>query len=288
MQSWIPYELFRDDGEWMAKWIYLGDHLFKKPFFDETIAHCRHLMLNKSMFRVVTELDFIKTVNKKLPTIEPSAFIFHISRCGSTLLAQLLSLNDDNIVVSEAPFFDLILRMKYVDKNVGDEHRLDYFKNAVHIYGQKRFENQKRYFIKLDSWHLFFLEDIRKIFPTVPFIFLKRNLSETITSHRKLPGMQAVPGLLEPAIFGYTQDDLLKIPYHQYLENILEKMVEQIAIFSQKEKNCPHLDYENGAFPNFQKMLNFLNIQYENQDLLAVEKRLQFHSKKPMEIYQAI
>lgn len=286
MQNWIPYDLFQENEEWKAKWLFIGNYIFREPFFEETIAHCRQLPVNSSIYKVVTELDFIKIAEENLAMVEPTAFFFHISRCGSTLLAQLLNLKDENIVVSEAPFFDKILRMKYAGKKVGDEQRMGYFKNAVRIYGQKRFGNQNRYFIKLDSWHIFFLEDIRKAFPDVPFIFLKRNLPDIIKSHRKLPGMQSVPGLLELAIYGYTSEDLLKIPYHKYLENILEKMVQQIAIFTKKEKDCLLVDYEDGTLSNFQKTLDFLNIKYSSQELLAAKNRLKFHSKKPMEKFQ--
>ncbi|WP_423146566.1 hypothetical protein [Rubrolithibacter danxiaensis] len=86
----------------------------------------------------------------------PSAIIFHISRCGSTLLSQLLSLTEQSIVLSEVPFIDELLRLCYSDNEYGQTEIADFLTAALKFYGQKRYEQEKYLFIKTDSWHIFY------------------------------------------------------------------------------------------------------------------------------------
>ena len=37
------------------------------------------------------------------PGIDPTGFIFHLARCGSTLVSQMLAALPEHIVLSEAP-----------------------------------------------------------------------------------------------------------------------------------------------------------------------------------------
>jgi len=276
LKHWIPFDLMPNSGNPLCRWIYLGNQLFTEPFFMDTVAKCFSLPQNSPPFRTVTDLDALANFAPQVPSLAPTAFVFHLSRCGSTLLTQLLSENRQHIVVSEAPLFDQILRLY----NPEDEtQRLSMLQNAIQLVGQKRFEEQARYFIKWDSWHLFFLEEIRSLYPTVPMIFLKRDLSAVIASHRKLPGMQAVPGLLEPALFNFTATEFNALTYADYLPEVLRRMRVRMETFCATDHYCLSLDYEAGEMHNFDRVLKFLKIDYTRSDLSLAANRAKYYSK---------
>ena len=106
-----------------------------------------------------------------------TALIFHVSRCGSTLLSQALAVVKENVVVPEAPLFDQILRMNEADESISKDFIEQLLQKAMLWNCQDRSGNYQRYFIKLDSWYIHFYKQLRNVFPSVPFFFLTREPS---------------------------------------------------------------------------------------------------------------
>ncbi len=286
MQNWIPYQINKTGREWEATWLCLGEHLFREPFFEESIQVCKYLDINRKHEKLVTSIAELKLVSDGLECIAPTAFIFHISRCGSTLMTQLLSMSDENIVISEAPVLDTILQWKFNDKEISELSRGDYLNYTTRILGQKRFDFQQRYFIKWDSWHLFFLDEIRCIFPHVPFIFLTREKEKVLESHQKISGMHAIRGVLEPAIFGYGLKQVLRMTPIEYMDNIISKMIYATHDFIKTDQYSLHLPYEDGVRFNYEKMLAYLNIPISESESIKLDERLKKHSKRPNEQFE--
>ncbi len=119
--------------------------------------------------------------------------IFHASRCGSTLLAQMLAALPDSIVLSEPPPLDSLLRAERTDpSSVGQAHA----EALLSAYGQPRQGNERRLFVKLDTWNLFEASTLAALYPGVPRIFVYRDPLEIAVSQLRQPGMHCVPGLL--------------------------------------------------------------------------------------------
>ncbi|PAV93766.1 hypothetical protein WR25_26873 [Diploscapter pachys] len=57
-----------------------------------------------------TDVSALLDWHARSPGLTPSALVFHASRCGSTLIAQLLASQARNIVLSEPPPLDNLLR----------------------------------------------------------------------------------------------------------------------------------------------------------------------------------
>ncbi|MCC6726577.1 MAG: sulfotransferase family protein [Saprospiraceae bacterium] len=286
MKNWIPNEIKWPTAEGLVNWLFIGEQRFRSPFFEESLAKCRRLPENAGPIRRTTSLAGLESAAAVLETVAPTAFIFHVSRCGSTMLTQSLSLRDDNIVVAEAPIFDAILRWKYNAPDIPELVRHHTLKKAVHLLGQRRF-NETHYFIKWDSWHLLFLDEIREIYPNVPFILLNRNLEKVKLSLQKMPGMQVVQGLLEPEIYGLTKAAAMELHPTEYTHYVLTKMQRALFHFLDKDDNSLLLEYEDGVFNNFMKAIDFIDLEYHETELNRVGERLQFHSKKPDEQFVA-
>lgn len=91
---------------------------------------------------------------------------------------------------------------------INNESQSNYLQAAIKFIGQNKNGNEQILFIKTDSWHIFFHRTFRHLFPTAPFILLFRSPDEVIYSHQKVHGMQAIPRLIEPEIFGFKQKEI--------------------------------------------------------------------------------
>src|SRR5947209_13142624 len=119
LNGWIPIGL----SGTTVNWIYLGAFRLTQPFFQDSILEAlRHPY--RALFQRQTPIAALGDVD----ALSPTGFIFHMSRCGSTLVAQMLASSRRNVVISEASPLDAAIR-------TGD---VDVVRAMVHALGQRR------------------------------------------------------------------------------------------------------------------------------------------------------
>lgn len=273
LRNWIPYKLQEQTN---THWLYTGLHPYIEPFFDDTIFKCKLLAENRHRQRVVSTCSMLEEWS--LPdALSPTAIIFHVSRCGSTLLAQLLGLDKKHISLSEVPFFDNLLRSKFTGQDLSA-----YLPHALSFYARKRNGDENRLFIKTDSWHLFFYEQWRMFYPSTPFILLYRRPDETIFSQEKKKGMHAVPGIIEKEIF---PPDTLPSDFHLHPNNYVAAVLEQYYLKMQQIKavdtNTYLMNYNEGFTSIAQKVYQLTGTPLKEDTRQAFEKRCAYDAKEP-------
>lgn len=272
---WIPYKLIEKDGEVYFEWIYLGEKRYLDPFFDETMIKCRSHSSNSKMFKVVSTVENLIDWSAELVSAELKAFVFHISRCGSTMLAQSLAVSPQNIIVSEAPIIDEIIRSEFFDL----DKKRTLVKAIIAILGQKRFPEENNLVVKLDSWHIFEAGELRSIFPELPFVLLYRNPIEVLKSHSKLKGMHMVPNLLPAAIFGISNKQIEEITFEQYSAVVLEKYFEAYYNFHETDQNVSVFNYKEGMKSILERFLAIMDADFYIEEVDQMNERLKKHSK---------
>lgn len=280
LQNWYPYTVTLNKNEVLCHWLDFKDIPFSNPFFDETIQTAKSHNRNLTRFRSVSELQALPLWAASTSIVKPSAFIFHVSRCGSTLLSQLLGMDHRIISLAEVPFFDNILRLPY--KEVNYKRQIpELLQAGIALYGRQRHGAEEHLTIKTDSWHIFFRKQIRELYPDVPFILLYRHPQEVIRSHQKLRGLQAVPNLIEPAVFGFTKKEIANLSLDEYIARVLKKYYSAYLQTIKEDRNSFLINYAEGAEQMFQKILKLSNIELDEQSLSAMINRTKFHSKYP-------
>ena len=109
LDGWVPIRLFWQGPEPMVEWCYLGRQRFTHPFFDSTIQLALQSPFN-SLFRHHTTMATLADWFQRSPGMKPSGFVFHMSRCGSTVVSQMLASMPENVVISEAGPIDALAR----------------------------------------------------------------------------------------------------------------------------------------------------------------------------------
>jgi hypothetical protein len=194
LQGWLPIRVWQEAGQWWVDWCWFGEKPLSQPFFGDAVEDALRLPFNQA-FRRQTPLDALAQWQHQSPGLAPSAFIFHASRCGSTLISQMLAQLDDHIVVSEPPPLDRLLR-----SDLPTAERRAALKGLLSAYGQPRRGVERRLVIKLDAWNIGELPRLRECFPDTPWLFVYRDPLEIAVSHLRRPGMHMVPGMIGASV----------------------------------------------------------------------------------------
>jgi len=282
VKGWIPVKLQADDKT-LCRWLYVGNKDFTEPFFDETISSCRSLPQNGHLQMCMSSTEVLVDWVKEMDVIEPTAFIFHISRCGSTLISQMLSLQPANIILSEVPFFDDLLR--FGKRNDCMPVILPQLKAAIGLYASKRNKNHQQLFIKTDSWHIHFYKELRALYPAVPFFLLYRKPDEVLRSQQKKRGMQAIPNLLEADIFGFDKDKISTVQLDAYMGMVIESYLDAFLEILQKDKSAYALNYHDGAMEIVNTITAVTGLHISDEEKLLMKNRAGFHAKFPEQIF---
>ena len=284
LSEWIPARIVPDSTPPVCQWLYFNEMPYIDPLFDGTLGKIRSIPVNRHPIAAYSSLDFLTAAATHFDTIPPTAFIFHVSRCGSTLLTQMLSTEPDTfIAVAEAPLLDEILRLSYRQPAVPQEVIDQAFTGAINALGRKRKGTEQHYIVKTDSWHLFFYETIRRLYPETPFILMYRLPHEVFHSHQKRSGIQAVPGKLEQEMIGFEIPSSGNL--QTYLATLLGRYYEKMAHIAATDRNTHLLNYNQGITAMTNTLSAVLGVPFSENTMEKIMDRTKFHSKSRVETF---
>lgn len=201
LEGWLPIRLYWSPTGPMVDWCYLGEQRLTQPFFEQSVtAALRHPF--QALFRHQTPVATLLDLACEQPGLPLAGFIFHLSRCGSTLLCQMLAALPEHLVLSEPTPLNAVLNARRHDPQIDQDRQIAWLRAMVAALCQPRGGQEQRAFVKFDSWNVLDLPLIRRAFPDVPWIFLYRDPVEVLVSHQTMPGMQMIPGAMRPDPFG--------------------------------------------------------------------------------------
>lgn len=262
LRGWFPVTASKAQ----LGWRHVGGKRFTEPFFSDTLAGLARLCCY-TPYAALAQFDDV---------IAPSAFIFHVSRCGSTLLTQALAALAHCVVMSEPPVLDAFLR----EHGPGplDDDAVRVFRQLVGALGQRRTDGDSALVIKLDCWHIHSLESIRRAFPGTPCIFLYREPAAVLASHRRRRGPQMVPGMIAPDRLKIDPGRLAPADLDGYCALVLESLY-AAALAQAGGHGLILLNYHQLPGVIVPGLLARLSISCSAQQRAAIGLRASFHSK---------
>ncbi len=223
LSGWTPVRVGWPAGQAQIEWCNLGAERFTDPFFEQTLARVFRDPA-RLLFRRVTPMEALEPFAVDPAGPRPSGFIFHWSRCGSTLLAQMLAALPQNVVVSEAPPLDQVLGAQRYNRWVGHDQRVAWFRGMLHAIAQRRHPSEQHVFVKFDSWHILELPLILEAFPDVPWVFLYRDPVEIMVSQHRTRGTQMIPGVVDARLFDLDLAALTRMTLDEYGARVLYRI----------------------------------------------------------------
>ena len=201
--GWLPVALTEHAGRMAIDWARFGDAPADTSFYADAVASASYRPFNR-VIRHATELDAFIAAAPAQPAASLAGLVFHMSRCGSTLVAQMLGALDAAISLSEPGPLDAVVRFALTRPDIPWERHIALMRAMVGAltrpHGGERYS-----FLKLDSWHVLALPLFRAAFPAVPWIYLFRDPAEVLVSQLRMRGYQTVPSLVPAGLYGLVE-----------------------------------------------------------------------------------
>lgn len=179
-RGWLPTKLTRSQKAWIVKWRQFGQVALSEPFFAQSISR-----LGRSHPQRIPKLTGPEVLLSIDQEIAPSGFIFHMSRCGSTLISNALRMVPGTIVISEAqPIGELLVsrRRRVGSAESSDANRDQILRAIIKVYGQRRRGDETNLVIKFTSLNILSIELLCRLWPDVPRLIIIRNPLEVMVS----------------------------------------------------------------------------------------------------------
>ena len=154
---------------------------FEDRYFHDTVARAAKRPFNLAFYRD-TSIEVLQAVAEATPGIPPSGLLFHLSRCGSTLVSNAFASRDDTLVLAEpGPLNDAL-----VVPGLSDAARRALVRSVLSVLARPQRREQRACVIKVDAWHVRSFGAIEAACPGAPWLFLHRDPagSARVTSAR--------------------------------------------------------------------------------------------------------
>jgi hypothetical protein len=276
--AWLPTRSVPTNGAPAFDWLWFGDRRLSQPFFEDEVRRAAALPFNW-LFRIRTSMDTVVAGAGSEPEIPLRGLIFHMSRCGSTLLAQMLAAVPGHAVSSEPEPLDGVIQWARLGQ-VDQETAVTAIRAIVTALGRDRGTGAARHFIKLEAWQAFSLPLFRAAFPAVNWVHLYRNSVEVMVSTMQQPGVHTAPGMLPEHIVGFPVDGIMS------LEDFAARVLAGIG-----EAIIKHQDLGGGmvvAYPDIAKaatgqIADHLSLSLDIQSVAMMNSAAAQDSKDPQQ-----
>jgi hypothetical protein len=272
--GWIPLGFDWQGSRPMVDWCYLGGMRFTEPFFENTMQRAMRQPY-RVLFRRKTPVD---ALDECVPT-SPTGFIFHMSRCGSTLVSQMLAASEDNVAISEAWAVDAAINADIRHPEVTAAERMRWLRGVIHALGGGR-----RYFVKFDATHTLDLGLVRTAFPEVPWVFLYRDPVEVMVSQLRrraswtMPGVVPIRGVeITAAAFG---------DHEEYLADLMA-MICGAALRVARESGALLVNYSELPGAMYQKIAWHFGCRWSEDVARKMEEASRRDAKRPEQVFTA-
>jgi len=149
--------------------------------------HCQDHSVELNMEKIVKQARHYDEHSQGAPhELAIGGLVFHETRCGSTLTANLLSASDPaaHRVYSEAsPLLTAMLGC--TGSSCDKQKHNDLIRDTLYLMGRSSDPREKRVFYKIQSVGVRNIATLTNVIPQVPWIFIYRNSVEVIMSHFK-------------------------------------------------------------------------------------------------------
>ena len=278
-KGFLPVDAVVVDGRPGLWWMDMSGVSLAEPFFQQTVERAKKESGDRR--ELFTEYDVLLQLEKQLDSIQPTGFVFHSSRCGSTLVANACRAVDNSIVLSEANAIDKLVARFITD--AGDVKTSLYsvfLRGVVHALAQRRTGNEQHLFVKFACCSFAQIERIRRIWPNVPWLFLYRDPVETIVSNLK----DVPPWLLDndrrvlASITGTSPNEVAEMQ----TEELCARTIGSLFSTAYRLANDGQLllNYKQLSVSVISSVLRFFKVSPAAQELEKIERGVQVYSKE--------
>jgi hypothetical protein len=273
LARWTPVALGLAPEGGTVDWGDLAGWRFAEPFFDQTVDR----WAGGSEARLVrTDLGALEALDGA-PSLDPSALIFHLSRCGSTLVSRLLAQLPGTLVIVEPRPVNTLLIADPAMLDESEAARL--LRLLVRALGRRRFEDERHYVLKLSSWNVARLDLFRRAFPGVPLIWVQRAPAEVLASTQAdPPGWSALSRM--PAtqwLFGIPAGEAATLDATGFAARALATLLAK----AQTAEELTVIDYRELPDAIWTRLAPAIGLAPDATDIARLREEARYNAKDP-------
>ncbi len=213
-QGWLPIEIGLDPqpavvSEALVRWMEFGSVTLAEPFFNTTVDNLRAAA--PPAREIDTDIETLVRVSARLPEVRPAGFIFHLSHCGSTLVANAMKTSDRAVVVSESRPISHLLRGRFQNLSPylserWERTRRTLLNSLFSLFAHYRTGEAEPLVMKFVSIDTMSMRWIRSNWPDVPCVVVIRDPVEVMVTNLKGRGWMTFKDRPEYAceLFGWS------------------------------------------------------------------------------------
>lgn len=217
MKGWLPVSLGIDPqtplvSDIPVRWLEFGETPLAEPFLRDTIDKLR--TEKPARREIETSLEELLRLARVTGPVTPAGFIFHISHCGSTLIANALKTAGTAVVASEPRTISEVLRPASASmlgsflSTRWDAVRTGILRAIMTQLAVYRTGEPEPLIIKFASINIRSIALIRRIWPEVPCLVVIREPMEVIVSNKHGGGWMQLKASPEMAMEAFGWRDL--------------------------------------------------------------------------------
>jgi hypothetical protein len=276
LSRWTPVRLDFSGPTPAIYWADLSAERFVEPFFDQTVA--RWASGPRARPPVRTGLEALVALDRE-PSLEPAGMIFHLSRCGSTLVSRLLNTLPGVVVLAEPAPLNTLLGL--------EPHRIDeaalvaIVRLLVRALGRRRHDDEQRLVLKCTSWSIRRRAILAAAFPETPWIWVQRDPTRVLASLLANPpgwlDVQTAPPQAE-WLFGHDPAAVPAMTRAEFAARTLGSLLESAAT-DPVHRLC--IDHADLPAAGWQRAAPHFGLEVDIAAIERMTEESRFYSKDP-------
>jgi hypothetical protein len=281
LKGWLPVDAVVKNGRPGLEWLDMNGVELSEPLLYQTVARVRREQPEQR--ERFTEFETLIQFEKISTGLSPTGFIFHSSRCGSTLVANACKALNNALVISEAYAIDKLIGRFFTDLNEDRTRELLYsilVRGAVNALGQPRSGRESRYFVKFSCFSVLQLARIRRIWPDVPWIFVYRDPVEVVVSNLENPPewMNVEENrTMAAALLGTSEDEIHRLSREEFCARAVGRFYE--AVHGLVDNTRQLINYEEFSLDALLATARFFGITTTAAESEAIGRVLSVYAK---------
>jgi len=269
------------EGEGRIFWADLGAHPLKEWQFVYTVKALAEQNAIGECF--TSGMDLLDLPELFEDSVVPSALIFHISRCGSTLVAKALSRPEGHMMISQAG----PLQHGFWAHATDDWRRplrsspqlLTRLRTLVLALCRRRRGDERRAFMKFISWNVLYIDLIAAAVPEAACLFLYRDPIEVVASvRRQTTAVLQVRGQRQGAFLsGASKEATATMSEEAYLASCYARYLETALSTRADVAYINYCDLDPEAFARVAS--EGLDLDLSPAEHAAMREQFAYHSK---------
>lgn len=285
-RRWLPINVERQTQA--IRWMDFGKEELSGFMLDHFIDQLRRSVPAPREWD--TDFRTLLATAGHLNRVVPTGLIFHVSRCGSTLLSNTLRTDANLVVMSEPSIVNMLLTKVpgnafwelFTRTGTRDAERRQLVESVTTLYGHRMLLRPARgLVIKFNDVGIVHLPEIMEWWPNMRAVVLVRNPVEVIASNMLHPtgflkGTEKSPATTGP-VFGWTEERLRRMPKEEKCARIIGR-IQEIAL-AYTNSRCRIVDYADLSVGRIREISQFLGANLPSEESGVVDQAMAVYSK---------